>query len=67
LIKWIAPVRERRVGYEKNPKQVLNVIDEGSREARSIAKQTITRVREAVFAWDKKRKDISGGGTAANA
>jgi tryptophanyl-tRNA synthetase len=67
LIKWIAPIRERRVEYEKNPKQVLNVIDEGSSKARIIAKQTMTRVREAVFGWDKKRKEISGGGTAANA
>ena len=67
LIKWIAPIRERRVEYEKNPKQVLKVIDEGSDKARSIAKQTMTRVREAVFGWDKKRKEISGGGTAANA
>lgn len=67
LIKWIAPIRERRVEYEKNPKRVLEVIDQGSRKARHIAQQTMTRVREAVFGWDKKRKEISGGGTAANA
>jgi tryptophanyl-tRNA synthetase len=67
LIKWIAPIRERRVEYEKSPKQVLEVIDEGSQKARRIAQQTMTRVREAVFAWDKKRKEISGGGSAANA
>jgi tryptophanyl-tRNA synthetase len=67
LIKWIAPVRERRAEYEKNPKRVLEVIDQGSQKARHIAQQTMTRVREAVFGWDKKRNEISGGGTAANA
>ncbi len=67
LIKWIAPIRERRVEYEKNPKCVLEVIDQGSQKARRIAQQTMTRVREAVFGWEKKRKEISGGGTAAGA
>src|SRR2546429_9580004 len=37
LIKWIAPVRERRVKYEKNPKQVLELLDDGSNKARKIA------------------------------
>ena len=64
LIKWIAPVRERRVQYEKNPKQVLQVIDEGSQKARIIAQRTMERVREAVFGWQKKRKEIQGGSAA---
>jgi tryptophanyl-tRNA synthetase len=67
LIKWIAPVRERRVEYEKNPKRVLELIDDGSKRARVEAVKTMTRVREAVFGWEKKRKEISSGGTAANA
>jgi tryptophanyl-tRNA synthetase len=67
LIKWIAPIRERRVEYEKNPKRVLELIDDGSQRARVEAVKTMTRVREAVFGWGKKRKEISGGGTAANA
>jgi tryptophanyl-tRNA synthetase len=67
LIKWIAPIRERRVQYEKNPKRVLELIDAGSRSARVEAVKTMMRVREAVFGWDKKRKEISAGGTAANA
>ena len=66
LIQWIAPIRERHLQYEKNPKQVLQVIDEGSRKARGIAQQTMVRVREAVFGWEKKRKEIQGG-SAANA
>jgi tryptophanyl-tRNA synthetase len=58
LIKWIAPIRERRVEYEKNPKRVLELIDDGSKRARVEAVKTMERVREAVFAWEKKRKEI---------
>src|SRR5437588_12633861 len=65
LIKWITPIRERRVEYDKNTKQVLRVIDEGSQKARSIAVKTMERVREAVFGWEKKRDEIASGGTGA--
>jgi tryptophanyl-tRNA synthetase len=67
LIKWIAPIRERRVEYEKNPKRVLELIDAGSKRARVEAVKTMARVREAVFGWEKKRAELSGGGTAAGA
>ncbi len=60
LIEWIAPIRERRVEYEKHPARVLEVIDSGSATAREVAKVTMKRVREAVFGWDKKRKQVSG-------
>jgi len=65
LIKWIAPVRERRVKYEKNPKQVLELLDQGSNKARKVAQETMERVREAVFGWEKKRKEIGCGGKQA--
>jgi len=58
LIEWITPVRERRLEYEKHPKRVLEVIDEGSKRARVEAQKTISRVREAVFGWEKKRAEI---------
>jgi tryptophanyl-tRNA synthetase len=67
LIKWIAPIRERRVEYEKNPKRVLELIDAGSKSARVEAVKTMTRVREAVFGWEKKRAQIGSGGSAAGA
>jgi len=67
LIKWIAPVRERRVKYEKNPKQVLELLDEGSKKARKVAQGTMERVREAVFGWEKKRKEIDGAAGTAKA
>jgi tryptophanyl-tRNA synthetase len=58
LIEWIAPIRARRVDYERNPARVLEVIDEGSKRARTVAQGTMHRVREAVFAWQKKRAEI---------
>jgi len=59
LIEWIAPVRERRVEYEKHPKRVLEVIDEGSKKARVVAQETMGRVREAVFGWNRKREELA--------
>ena len=58
LIEWIAPIRERRIEYEKHPKRVLEVIDDGSKRARVEAVKTMERVREAVFGWEKKRNEI---------
>jgi tryptophanyl-tRNA synthetase len=59
LIKWIAPIRQRRVEYEKEPARVLAALDEGSRTARAVAQKTMKRVREAVFGWEKKRKEVA--------
>jgi tryptophanyl-tRNA synthetase len=59
LIQWIAPVRERRLEYEKHPARVLEIIDAGSNVARVEAQSTMSRVREAVFGWDKKRNEIA--------
>jgi len=59
LIKWIAPVRERRVHYENDQKGVLKILDAGSAKARESAKQTIERVREAIFHWPRKRSELS--------
>jgi len=58
LIKWIAPVRERRLSYEQNPKQVLQILDEGSAKARECAKRTMARVRDAIFHWPSKRSSL---------
>jgi tryptophanyl-tRNA synthetase len=66
LIKWIAPVRERRVKWENDPKGVLEILDEGSKKARAVAQGTMKRVREAVFGWEKKRAEIGGGKKVAS-
>ncbi len=65
LIKWIAPVRERRVKWENDPKGVIEILDEGSKKARVVAQGTMERVREAVFGWGKKRAEIASGGREA--
>jgi tryptophanyl-tRNA synthetase len=65
LIKWIAPIRDRRQKLEAHPDQVLNTIDEGSKRARKTAQATMERVREAVFHWKEKRGSILGADSKA--
>jgi tryptophanyl-tRNA synthetase len=59
LIKWIAPVREKRLDYEAHPKKALEILDQGSAKARESAKQTMQRVRESIFNWPRKRAELS--------
>ncbi|MDQ1410537.1 MAG: tryptophanyl-tRNA synthetase [Acidobacteriaceae bacterium] len=61
MIKWIEPVRARRLEFEKEPAKVLQILNRGSDRARDFAQKTMARVREAVFGWDSKRKEIFGG------
>ena len=58
LIKWITPVRERRVKWDNDRAGVVDMIHEGSKKARVEAKKTMERVREAVFHWHDKRREI---------
>ena len=58
LIQWIAPVRERRLSYEQNPKRVLEILDEGSAKARESAQQTMQRVRDSIFHWPSTRSSL---------
>src|SRR5215470_13137072 len=66
LIEWIAPIRERRLEYEKHPKRVLEIIDNGSNRARTVAQGTMHRVREAVFGWQRKRSEIKAVSVAVH-
>jgi len=66
LIKWIAPMRERRVEYERNPGRVLEIIDNGSHRARAVAQGTMQRVREAVFGWQRKRGEVKAVSVAVH-
>jgi hypothetical protein len=59
LIKWIEPVRQRRVDYEQQPDRVLEILDTGSKRARIVAQQTMDRVRDAIFHWPEKRAEIA--------
>jgi tryptophanyl-tRNA synthetase len=60
LIKWIEPIRQRRQDFERDPQQVLEYLDTGSKRARLVAQQTMERVREAVFHWTEKRAELGG-------
>ena len=59
LIQWIEPIQQRRAKYEKNPREVWDILEDGSRRAKKVAEQTMARVRKAVFNWE-------GAGRAAN-
>jgi tryptophanyl-tRNA synthetase len=58
LIKWIAPVREKRLDYEQHPKKTLDILDAGSAKARESAKLTMQRVRDSIFHWPQKRTSL---------
>jgi tryptophanyl-tRNA synthetase len=67
LIKWIEPIRQRRLDFERDPQQVLEYLDTGSKRAGMVAQQTMDRVREAVFHWNEKRGELGGARGAKNA
>ena len=58
LVRWIAPIRERRVKWENDQKGVVEILDEGSKKARAVATKTMSNVRDAVFDWKTKRKEL---------
>ena len=65
LIEWIEPIRSRREQYAADPDAVLEVLDQGSRKARRVAKNTMSRVREAVFNWEKTQLNLAAKDLAA--
>jgi len=48
LCKALAPIREKRRELESDIKRVKDIIEDGNNRARSIARQTMSEVREAV-------------------
>jgi tryptophanyl-tRNA synthetase len=58
LIKWIEPVRARRLDYEAHPNKALEILDQGSAKARESAKLTMQRVRDSIFNWPRKRAEL---------
>lgn len=44
----ISPIRTRRKELQKNPERVMRILEEGSKHARTIATETMKKVREAV-------------------
>lgn len=52
LVEWIAPIQERRAGFEAHPPEVWDVLEDGSGRAKRVAEGTMERVRKAVFHWE---------------
>ena len=48
LINFLSPIRERRAQFETNRKQVYEIIIEGTRKGRALARQTMEEVRAAM-------------------
>lgn len=48
VIKELAPIRERRAGYEKNPEVVEDILATGNQSAQQKATETMAEVRETV-------------------
>jgi tryptophanyl-tRNA synthetase len=48
LVARLAPIRERRLHYEKRPDEVRDIFLEGARRAREVTGETMEEVRSAV-------------------
>jgi tryptophanyl-tRNA synthetase len=48
LVQAMAPIQEKRHYYEEQPDIVTDIMNEGSRAARNIARQTMEEVRAAI-------------------
>ena len=48
LIELLAPFREKRREYEKNPQIVWDILEEGNKKARRVAQKTMEEVRAAI-------------------
>ena len=44
----IGPIRERREQLAKDPRAVMKILEDGTNEARKIAKETMAEVRKAI-------------------
>jgi tryptophanyl-tRNA synthetase len=48
LLQALAPIQERRAGFEKNPGLIWDILEEGNGRARAAAQATMAVVREAL-------------------
>lgn len=48
LYELLEPMRERRVKYESNMSQVREALEQGTKRARTIARETMELVRDAL-------------------
>lgn len=48
LIKFLEPIREKRIELEKNPEEVINVLTKGTKKTLTRAEETIKSVKKAI-------------------
>ena len=48
LIETLAPYRERRARFEREPKLVWDILEDGNAKARAAARKTMDEVRAAL-------------------
>ncbi|HLW69046.1 MAG TPA: tryptophan--tRNA ligase [Candidatus Binataceae bacterium] len=48
LVEFLTPIRERRAEFQAKPKQVYEIIAEGTRQGRALAQATMAEVRTAM-------------------
>ncbi len=48
VMRVLAPMQERRVKYDNNPKMVWEILEAGSNKARGVAEKTMTEARAAM-------------------
>lgn len=48
IIKYLAPIKEKRKYYESNPELVNKILEEGTERARKVARETMDKVRKAM-------------------
>jgi tryptophanyl-tRNA synthetase len=48
LNDFLGPIRERRAAFQANPKEVYEIITEGTRQGRALAQATMEEVRSAM-------------------
>lgn len=49
IIKFLAPIQEKRAFYETHPEVVDQIIMEGTARARTVAKETLRQVKEKMY------------------
>ncbi|MBD3238241.1 MAG: tryptophan--tRNA ligase [Candidatus Moranbacteria bacterium] len=49
IIQRLAPIREKRKYYEKNPKVVEDILRNGTQRAKKVAQETLARVKKSMF------------------
>ena len=48
LEEIISPIRTKRLELEKNPELVMKILEDGTKKARIVAKETMAEVRKAI-------------------